>query len=299
MKVKRESEVTQSCPTLRDPMDFSLPGSSVRGIFQARVLEWVAIAFSLKMTTLSLSFVSAPAPSCKALASFVPSLEQRPLFSSWRAPLCPSLWGFTALAFYRQKPLPSLKPLCTLNSWLWVERWAPNVTSIWNLEMWPYLEKKGSLQMKFRISRWDHPGLDWALNSMTTVLIKRSRGIWYRHRGNDLWDGDRSCPWAKRGQEWPVATRNRERDPEQKFRKERTLMTPWVHSSSFQNCEWRHVNCFQPLHLWSFLMAALATGTALSEEHWKHCHRPVPILWSVNRIWWPLFLHSQLSVRDI
>ena len=46
MKVKRESEVTQSCPTLRDPMDHSLPGSSVHGIFQARVLEWGAIAFS-------------------------------------------------------------------------------------------------------------------------------------------------------------------------------------------------------------------------------------------------------------
>ena len=36
----------QSCPTLWDPMDYSLPGSSIRGIFQARVLEWVAIAFS-------------------------------------------------------------------------------------------------------------------------------------------------------------------------------------------------------------------------------------------------------------
>ena len=46
MKVKKESEVTQSCSTLRDPMDCSLPGSSVYGIFQARVLEWVAIAFS-------------------------------------------------------------------------------------------------------------------------------------------------------------------------------------------------------------------------------------------------------------
>ena len=46
MKVKRESEVAQSCPTLSDPMDCSLPGSSVRGIFQARVLEWGAIAFS-------------------------------------------------------------------------------------------------------------------------------------------------------------------------------------------------------------------------------------------------------------
>jgi len=41
-----ESEVTQSCPTLRDPMDCSLPGSSAHGIFQARVLEWVVIAFS-------------------------------------------------------------------------------------------------------------------------------------------------------------------------------------------------------------------------------------------------------------
>ena len=46
MKVKSESEVAQSCPTLSDPMDCSLLGSSVHGIFQARVLEWGAIAFS-------------------------------------------------------------------------------------------------------------------------------------------------------------------------------------------------------------------------------------------------------------
>ena len=46
MKVKSESEVAQSCPTLRDPMDCSPPGSSVHGIFQARVLEWGAIVFS-------------------------------------------------------------------------------------------------------------------------------------------------------------------------------------------------------------------------------------------------------------
>ena len=46
MKVKRESEVTQSCLTLSDSMDCSLPGSSIHGIFQARVLEWGAIAFS-------------------------------------------------------------------------------------------------------------------------------------------------------------------------------------------------------------------------------------------------------------
>ena len=48
MKVKSESEFSQSCPTLRDPMDCSLPGSSTHGIFQAGVLEWVAIVFSAK-----------------------------------------------------------------------------------------------------------------------------------------------------------------------------------------------------------------------------------------------------------
>ena len=47
MKVKSESEVAQSYPTLRNPMDCSLPGSSIHGIFQARVLDWGAIAFSL------------------------------------------------------------------------------------------------------------------------------------------------------------------------------------------------------------------------------------------------------------
>ena len=46
MKVKSESEVAKSCLTLRGPMDCSLPGSSVHGIFQARVLEWGAIVFS-------------------------------------------------------------------------------------------------------------------------------------------------------------------------------------------------------------------------------------------------------------
>ena len=46
MKVKSESEIALSYPTLSDPMNCSLPGSSVHGIFQARVLEWGAIAFS-------------------------------------------------------------------------------------------------------------------------------------------------------------------------------------------------------------------------------------------------------------
>ena len=50
MKVKSESEVAQSCPTPSDLIDCSLPGSSIHGIFQARVLEWGAIAFSGEAT---------------------------------------------------------------------------------------------------------------------------------------------------------------------------------------------------------------------------------------------------------
>ena len=50
MKVKSESEVAQSCLTLNNPMDCSLPGSSIHGSFQARVLEWVAIGFSNMLT---------------------------------------------------------------------------------------------------------------------------------------------------------------------------------------------------------------------------------------------------------
>ena len=56
MKEKSESEVAQSCPALSDHMDCSLPGSSVHGIFQARVLEWGAIAFS--MTILNITTIN-------------------------------------------------------------------------------------------------------------------------------------------------------------------------------------------------------------------------------------------------
>ena len=57
MKVKSQSEVAQSCPTLSDPMDCSLPGSSAHGILQARVLEWGAIAFSSTVTNGSQMYV--------------------------------------------------------------------------------------------------------------------------------------------------------------------------------------------------------------------------------------------------
>ena len=67
MKVKSESEVAQSCPTLSDPTDCSLRGSSVYGIFQARVLEWGAIAFSAPTVYRGSNFSA----SCQYLSSFV------------------------------------------------------------------------------------------------------------------------------------------------------------------------------------------------------------------------------------
>jgi len=78
-KRKSESEVAQSCPTLSDPMDCSLPGSSVHGIFQARVLEWVAIAFSTCMYSLLISqrlknalfIISGGHTLCSSLTSFI------------------------------------------------------------------------------------------------------------------------------------------------------------------------------------------------------------------------------------
>ena len=70
MKVRSESEVAQSCPTLSDPMDCSPPGSSIHGNFQARVLEWGAIAFS--EASLSITNVwSLPKPMC--IESVMPS----------------------------------------------------------------------------------------------------------------------------------------------------------------------------------------------------------------------------------
>ena len=84
MKVKSESEVAQSCPTLSDPMDCSPPGSSAHGIFQARVLEWGAIAFSycllfnLKTSVLHPSWWELP---CNTMQYHVPCITvTRPNF---------------------------------------------------------------------------------------------------------------------------------------------------------------------------------------------------------------------------
>ena len=62
MKVKSESEVAQSCPTPSDPMGCSLTGSSVHGIFQARVLEWGAIAFSVTININNINIILREVP---------------------------------------------------------------------------------------------------------------------------------------------------------------------------------------------------------------------------------------------
>ena len=67
MKVKSESEVAQSCPTLRDPMDCSLSDSSIHGIFQARVLGWGAIAFSVTLYAAAAVAAAKSLQSCPTL----------------------------------------------------------------------------------------------------------------------------------------------------------------------------------------------------------------------------------------
>ena len=83
MKVKSESEVAQSCLTLCDPMDYSLPGSFVHGIFQARVLERGAIAFSRNYAICTYKFVV--------------SMGGGEFMISFRCHLEPLLWDFRLL----------------------------------------------------------------------------------------------------------------------------------------------------------------------------------------------------------
>ena len=99
MKVENESEVTQSCPTLSDPIERSLPGSSDHGIFQARVLEWVAIAFSDILSYL-------PSKRMGCLSGFLVSSDsiQKLFCGSWSA----FKWSFDEFA--REKVVSHLIP---------------------------------------------------------------------------------------------------------------------------------------------------------------------------------------------
>ena len=91
MKVKSESGIAQSCLTLSDPLDCSLPGSSVHGIFQARVLEWVTSASTLIKI--------------KANKTKKQKIEKPSLYNLWESPSHRSLWDL----FCPQCPLPSLQ----------------------------------------------------------------------------------------------------------------------------------------------------------------------------------------------
>ena len=125
MKVKSESEVAQSCPTLCDPMDCSLPGSSVHGIFQARVLEWGAITFFRHVCNshLYVLFSEVKAPREFQLSSS--NLEQL-LSKIFRAdsenPECPERLSCSKFIF--------LARLSTMGS----ESWRPSRLRFCNLE---------------------------------------------------------------------------------------------------------------------------------------------------------------------
>ena len=91
MKVKSESEVAQSCPTLSDPMDCSPPGSSVHGIFQARVLEGGAIAFSGRCGTYMQWNSTQPTAAC-GLRVIRPLKDPAVVFRRARRPRLSDLW---------------------------------------------------------------------------------------------------------------------------------------------------------------------------------------------------------------
>ena len=96
MKVKSERQVAQLCLTLSNPMDYSLPGSSVHGIFKARILEWGAIAFSDMLSRLVITFLPR---SKRLLISWLPSpsaviLEPRKIKSATVSPsICHEVMG--------------------------------------------------------------------------------------------------------------------------------------------------------------------------------------------------------------
>ena len=97
MKVKSESEVAQSCPTLRDPMDCSLSGSSLHGIFQARVLEWGAIAFSVYMSLIIFNIQFGSAQSLSRV-----QLLATPWTAAYQAPLSMGFAGQTTVQSQKQ-----------------------------------------------------------------------------------------------------------------------------------------------------------------------------------------------------
>ena len=108
MKVKSESEVAQSCLTPSNPMDCSLPGSSIHGIFQARVLEWGAIAFSATDGSWMLKF-----PIISVLLSMSPFMSVNTYFIYLASPVLDTHM-LTAVTFCYVNPLSLHNVLCLL-----------------------------------------------------------------------------------------------------------------------------------------------------------------------------------------
>ena len=132
MKVKNESEVAQLCPTLRDPMDHSPPGSSVHGIFQARVLEWGAIAFSGRNSAAAAKSLQ----SCPTLCDLIDG-----------SPSAPLSLGFSRQEDWSGLPFPSL--VHETEKW----KWSRSVVSD---SQWPH-------GWHTRLLRpWDFPGKNWS-----------------------------------------------------------------------------------------------------------------------------------------
>ena len=103
MKVKSESEVAQSCPTLSDPTDCSLPGSSAHGIFQARVLEWVPLPSPLVVHRAQCSYLF----TCLLSASLIVSYRRAGITSLFMAVLL----ELKAMSLRKQM----LKKICQMN----------------------------------------------------------------------------------------------------------------------------------------------------------------------------------------
>ena len=119
MRVKSESEVMQSCPTLCDPTDCSPPGSSVHGIFQARVLEWGAIAFSEDWANvpqlLLITF-------CLSVAQFYlenPTFASGSILNKWIHQKSLSVYMFPMIMNYTASAVPWLISGCPSQFQVW------------------------------------------------------------------------------------------------------------------------------------------------------------------------------------
>ena len=112
MKVKSEGEVAQSCPTLSNPMDCSLPGSSVHGIFQARVLEWGAIAFSDLMPAVAAAAAAKSLQLCPTVGNHV---DCSPPGSSIHGILQAKILEWVAIPSSRESSPPGIEPMLLMS----------------------------------------------------------------------------------------------------------------------------------------------------------------------------------------